>query len=54
MNSLGKLLLGLGLVSLAVGIAVLVLSRYGGHKLAARLLAAGPRDPAEGIRAVPS
>jgi len=33
MDSLGKLLLGLGLVLLAVGITVLVLSRYGVHKL---------------------
>ena len=33
MDSLGKLLLGLGLVLLATGIAVLVLLRYGVHKL---------------------
>jgi hypothetical protein len=33
MNSIGQLLLGLGLVLLAAGIAVLLLSRYGVHKL---------------------
>ncbi len=33
MDSIGKLLLGLGLVLLATGIAVLLLSRYGVHKL---------------------
>jgi len=33
LNTLGKLLLGLGFVLLATGIAVLVLSRSGVHKL---------------------
>ena len=33
MDSIGKLLLGLGLVLLATGIAILLLSRYGVHKL---------------------
>jgi uncharacterized membrane protein len=33
MNSIGQLLLGLGLVLLATGLAALLLSHYGVHKL---------------------
>ena len=33
MNSIGQLLLGLGLVLLTTGIAVLLLSHFGVHKL---------------------
>jgi len=41
MDSLGKLLLGLGLVLLATGIAVLLLSRYGVHKLPGDIIRGG-------------